>query len=373
MSYKQLPNGKHHWNFRLGGKESPRREVTDADFRKGEREVRRLISEYENGLSPASVGRGLCFYDICEGYLDAKKGEPNCTHQKEKTISSQIKGFKALIENYRLDQFNTKAHAAYNAVTRWRGAYLQSKNRLGGKISPHSVNRKFNTLRAVFNWAIQQGMMRDNPCKRSSKFKTAKPKPRFLSKDELEKLVHTARRPEFRNYCEIILNTGMRPNEALGLDITQIDIDNFVITGFKQKDQSRLGVVPIIDSLVGPLKRMIGKRTSGSLLNYTAGQLREDAEWGIKEACLNAVVRPGTSKFTIYGLRHVFASNMIMRGKSVETVAKFLRNGIEICYEHYGHLSTEFLREAGKGMDLMPKMQLKVVGGDLVEGAYEKL
>lgn len=362
MSYKLLPNGKHQWTFRLGGRGTAQKQVTDSDFKAGEREVRRLKYEFENGISADDVKRGTCFYDICDGYLKDKTEEPDCTEQKKKTLTSQIRSFRIFILNHRIQDFNTKQHPAYNAVDGWKKAYVKSKNRLGGKISPQSVDRKYNTLRAVFNWAIYKGLMRDNPCKRVQKFGKAKAKPRFLDNKEIKNLFDTARRSQFVNYCTIILNTGLRPNEALGLQIEQIDLDNRVISGFKQKRQDELGTVPIKDSLVAPLKKMIGNRTSGSLLNYKAGQLREDAEYGIKKAGINKIIRPGTSKFTIYGLRHTFASHMLMAGEEMATVAKWLRNGIEICFEHYGHLTQQFMVKAGNSIDLVPKMELKVVG-----------
>ncbi len=360
MAYKLLPNGKHHWSFRLGGRHGKRRRVTHSDFRQGEKEVRRVQYEFENGISAGDPKQGATFHDICNGYKDDRTEEPGVTHQKKKTISSQIACFERDIPNYKLQSFSVEGHKAYNAVGHWMKAYLTSTNRLGGAISPHSVNRKFNTLRAVFNWAINKGLMTTNPCRRAKKLKTAKPLPRFLAQKEIDALLATARRPQFVNYCTLILNTGLRPSEALGLQVEHVDMESRVISGFKQKNSRELGSVPVKDSLVGPLTDLLANRVTGSLLGYTAGELREDAEYGIAKAKVNARIKPGTSKFTIYGLRHTFASHMLMAGEDMATVAKWLRNGISICFEHYGHLNQKFLVDAGNKIDLVPKMQLKV-------------
>jgi integrase len=364
MSYKLLPSGHHQWKFRLG---TDQKQVTASDFKEGEKEVRRLQYEFENGITIGDARKGITFFDICDGYLKDQTKAATCTHQKKKTMKSQTDCFKRDIPNYQIGLFNEKKHEAYNAVSRWMEDYSQAKNRLGENqpINPSSVNRKFNTLRAIFNWAMKKGYLHENPCKRVSKLGQADALPRFLENKEIEALFETSRRQEFINYCTIVLNTGMRPGEVLGLQIEQIDIENRVISGFKQKNQKRLGSVPIKDSLVAPLKKMMGNRTSGSLLNYTLGMLREDAEYGIKRAKINGKLKPGTSRFTIYGLRHTFASHMLMAGEKMETVSTWLRHSsIEQCYKHYGHLTRKYLVESGNKIDLVPKFKLKVVGDE---------
>lgn len=363
MSYKLLPTGKHHWDFRLGGRHGKRREVTHSDFREGEKQVRKIIYEFENGIASTDTQKGITFYDICDGYLKDSIEDPATKKQRKKTLESQNRLFKRDIPNHRLIYFNTKGHEAYNAVDRWLKLYSNSKNRLGGRIKVWSIIRKFNALKAVFNWAIHKGLLSHNPCVRVKKPKAPSPQPRFLEKKEIKTLIETARRPQFVNYCTLILNTGMRPGEALGLQIEHIDLENSVISGFEQKRGDELATVKIKKSLIAPLTRMIGKRTTGSLLNYTPGMLREDSEYGIKKAGINKVIKPGTSKFTIYGLRHTFASHMLMAGESMTTVAKWLRNTVAICEKHYGHLTAQFLIDSGDKIDLVPEFKLKVVGG----------
>src|SRR5581483_3756363 len=283
MSYKILPNGHHYWQFRLGGRRGKKKQVTNANYAEGEKEVRRIKYEFENGIVPADTQKGIAFHDICDGYKNEKINEPNSKKQKIKTLESQNRLFKRDIPNHRLVYFNTKGHDAYNAVGRWLKTYSGSKNRLGGPIKPWSVIRKFNALKAIFNWAIYKGILSHNPCVRVKKPKAPEPKPRFLAQEEIDKLYEHSPRSQFTNYCSVILNTGMRPGEALGLDIGHIDMANRVISGFPQKPGGT-GTVKIKNSFVEPLKAIIGKRKSGSLLNYTEAQLRKDAEYAIKAA-----------------------------------------------------------------------------------------
>lgn len=361
MSYSILPNGHHHWKFRLGGRRGKQKQVTAANFAEGEKEVRKIKYEFENGVSAADTQKGITFHDICDGYKNEKINEPHSKKQKIKTLESQNRLFKRDIPNHRLIYFNTKGHEAYNAVGRWVKTYSESTNRLSGAIKPWSVIRKFNALKAIFNWAIYKGILSHNPCVRVKKPKAPEPKPRFLDKPEIRKIFEFSPRLQFTNYCTLILNTGMRPGEALDLDIGHIDLPNRVISGFPQKPGGT-GTVKIKKSLVAPLTRMIGKRTSGSLLNYTAAQLRKDAEYVIEKAGINKVIKPGTSKFTIYGLRHTFASHLLMSGETLSSVAGWLRNTEAICQRHYGHLTAQFLISSGDKIDLVPEFKLKVVG-----------
>jgi integrase len=360
MSYKVLPNGHHEWTFRLGGRRGKQKQVTNADYKAGEKEVRKIIYEFENGIAATDTQRGVSFYDICDGYL--KAATKDAKKQRRQTLESQNRLFKRDISNHRLIYFNTKGHEAYNAIDTWLSDYASSKNRLGGKIKTWSVIRKFNALKAIFNWAIKRGLMAVNPCVRATRPKAPAPKPRFLDKPEIAKIFKLSPRSQFTNYCSLILNTGMRPGEALGLQIENIDLSNLVISGFDQKKGDEFGTVKIKKSLVAPLTRMIGKRTTGSLLGYTQAQLRADSETVIKAAGINKVIRPGTSKFTIYGLRHTFASHLLMSGESLSSVAGWLRNTEAICERHYGHLTAQFLIASGDKIDLVPDFELKVVG-----------
>lgn len=355
MSYKLLPNGKHHWNFRLGGRYGKRCKVTHLNFQEGEKAVRKIKYEFENGIVAVDTQKGISFHDICNQYMKDSISDPNTKKARRKAMESHNRLFKRDIPNYRLVYFNTKGHDAYNTVDKWMKSY-------SSRMKTWSVIRYFNSLKAIFNWAIHKGLLSHNPCVRVKRPKAPHPKPRFLDLAEIGKLFKFSPRAQFTNYATLILNTGMRPGEALGLQIEHIDLPNRVITGFDQKRGDEYATVKIKKSLVAPLTRMIGKRTTGSLLGYTQAQLRKDSRLVIAKAGFNKVVKPGTSKFTIYGLRHTFASHLLMSGETLSSVAGWLRNTEAICERHYGHLTAQFLIQSGDKIDLVPEMELKVVG-----------
>ncbi len=355
MSYKQLENGKHQWDFRLGKK---RLQVTHADFKLGERQVRQLKYEWEHGISNVDLTQRVTFYRLCDEYLEDRFEE--MSERKRSTLSSQIRCFKRDIADFRL----TQAH--YNIIDKWARAYRKAENRLGGSISPVSVNRKFNTLRAIFNFGMKKGYLRNNPCKQWQKLPEPQSFPRYLTADEILGLLASSRSVAFTRYCTLGLHTGMRPEEMLSLDIGDIDMEHRVLYVLAQKNGDK-DTIEIDDELARALPLWMNGRKEGTLLNYSKGQLRGDAEFAIEEAGINKVKKAGCGKFTIYGLRHTFASHLLMAGEKIETVAKWLRHkDINITYKHYGHLTKRYLRDAANRINLAPvEIGLKVVGGDI--------
>ncbi len=164
----------------------------------------------------------------------------------------------------------------------------------------------------------------------------------------------------------------MRPSEALKLSWADIDLESRLIyfvrrrkaaVGLRQKNNKK-GTVPIDAPLLRWLQERRKASQEGLVLNYTVQQLRDDGELAIEASGINKVAKPGTAKFTIYGLRHTYASHLLMAGEKIETVAKILRHSdINITYKHYGHLVEKYKQEAMAKVNLVEApIKLRVVG-----------
>lgn len=335
MGHKLLANGKHRWDFRLGKK---RIRYTDTDFKRGEKHVRGLLVEYDQGTSGVYSSKTL--YDILDGYF-AQKSLDKPSH-KLYTLTNHIKWFKTLLPNSRLSYFNQKDKAEYNLISDWLEKHRDKKQ---------TGNRRLATLRAVFNWAIKRGYMSDNPCKRVSKFFIKQPYPRFLDHQEISRLFICAPREQFSKYCFMILHTGMRPEEALSLKWADVDLGNGVIYILDQKNGDRSALkadYPLLEWL-----KKESRVNEWVLGGYTYAMLTKDSRRAIQEAGINLVKKPGCGKFTIYGLRHTYASHLLMAGIKIEAVAKRLRHkDINLTYKHYGHLTDQYMEDSVNQVDL---------------------
>jgi site-specific recombinase XerD len=65
--------------------------------------------------------------------------------------------------------------------------------RFNAKIKPATLNREFTTFKSMFNRAVEWSYLSDNPVKHIKPLSTTKNPPKFLSKQEVEKIVSVAK------------------------------------------------------------------------------------------------------------------------------------------------------------------------------------
>lgn len=97
-------------------------------------------------------------------------------------------------------------------------------------IAPRTAKRIFNMMQSVFHFAIKQKILRDNPCEGvelPKKDPTQEEKRKFLTEEELPRFLSLfdGERSDFDRIILILLHTGMRSGELLGLAWEDIDFD----------------------------------------------------------------------------------------------------------------------------------------------------
>ena len=96
---------------------------------------------------------------------------------------------------------------------------------INGKVGAKSntVNMELQTLRTIFNKAIDWGFVKENPTKGVQFLKvTDAKKPRFLTKEETKQLLANAKGDYF-NIFYTFISTGMRLSKLIYLEWSDID------------------------------------------------------------------------------------------------------------------------------------------------------
>jgi integrase len=264
-------------------------------------------------------------------------------------------------------------------VERWRQAALKSGNQKS------TANRAWQRLRAVLGKAHEWGLMGPPPKVRRFKLDT-RGRVRFLTPEERARLMaalddrEQRRREERtrmidwqreRNYVELpehgtftdhirplvvlVLNTGLRRGEALGLTWGAVDFANGLVHVDATTSKSGKGRdIPMTAEARETLLALRdqhfpdGKTEPDAFLfNIGGGRLATIGHrlWG--ELMSAAHIK----NFRFHDLRHDFASRLVMAKVDLYSVSKLLGHGDIQMTQRYAHLAPDYLRAAVSKLD----------------------
>jgi len=208
-----------------------------------------------------------------------------------------------------------------------------------------SANGTLAKLRAALNLAFHAGKVPSNQAWMSlKKFKGVdRQRDRFLSVDESKRLINAAS-DEFKPLLAAALQTGCRYAELCRLKINDYRTDSKTIFVAHSKAERSRHVVLTKEGVELFENLAAGRRGGDPLIRRddglpfnTSQQVRR-----MKLACKNANIAP----ITFHGLRHTFASALILAGTPLIYVAKSLgHSSIAMVEKHYGHLVKDHVSE----------------------------
>jgi len=217
---------------------------------------------------------------------------------------------------------------------------LKEKTPQGNFRSQSTANRYIATLSCAFSLAVKEwGWLKENPVSKISRFKEGKARERFLSKEEIEKLLEVCKEsksPHLYPVTLFALSSGARRGEILGLKWQDVDLDRKVAT-FRNTKNGEHRSVPLSDVLAERLWKERRLRNVISEYVFPGGDGLKPAD--IREAWENAVERAGLSEVCFHTLRHTVASHLTMGGASAIEVGAILGHKTLAMVKRYSHLS----------------------------------
>ena len=297
----------------------------------------------------------------------------------EKAASPRLKSWDD-VKN-RLDWWRAKAGGEMlDAITpiriaEWRDELLATPKKYGGgQRSGADVNRTIAALSSAMTHAVKElGWIERNPCERVTKPKEAGGRVRFLTDDELPRLLAAVRaspHPDLLPAVLLALTTGARQGEILGLRWSQIDFKRRAITLHQGETKNNAGrALPLSGEIVELLQaRNKVRKIDDDRLFPPADKVKE---LGLREPWKAALVlaaidvreatRKGrhlnadkgksppmlTSDFRWHDLRHTAASYLTMAGVSAIEVARVLGHKTLAMSLRYSHLAPDRVTELG--------------------------
>lgn len=214
-----------------------------------------------------------------------------------------------------------------------------------------SVNALRSSIRTFGRFVHDAGWTTRNPAALLRRALCGSPPPRAIAPDDVERLLTTIggdptpAAVRDRMLVSLLLKTGLRLNEALGLDVADVDLHRHDLL-LRTTKGNRPATVPIAPDVGGKLASWIGERASGPLFLGHGGRrlTPRHAQRRFKAWATSAGLPAGASP---HCCRHSFAQQMYERtGGDLGVVQLALRHRSLATTQRYAHASDARLRQA---------------------------
>jgi integrase len=234
-------------------------------------------------------------------------------------------------------------------------------------------------LKSALEQAVDNGLIMKNPAKRVEMPLKQEVKRRVLTVEEQKKLMEVAKGYRYGNMILLMLGTGLRIGEAMGLTWSDIDFESNILSvnrtyvevaeyvdgkcihrkGSFQSPKSRTSkrTIPLLPSLVNMLLDVKSKQEKEKQEFKAAYQDSELVFCGrngeqVRRASVDKTLRRMCKKTGIehvnpHALRHTFATRGLENGVDLKVMQEFLGHAsIKMTADIYTHVSSETKRDS---------------------------
>jgi integrase len=226
----------------------------------------------------------------------------------------------------------------------------QDAKRSRSKRTGPAVNRYLAALSKCLAYGRKElQWLEKNPCESVAKFKENTGRVRFLSEDELTKLLAACKsHPDLYLAVVLALATGARQAEVMTLRWGQVDFGRRVIklTTTKNGDARAL---PLVSSAFKLLQRRSKVRNlSDDRVFPPTAAAKKSQHLDLRAPWEGALKAAGVSDFHWHDLRHTAASYLAMSGVSLVEISKLLGHRTMQMVSRYSHLSDSHIVATGE-------------------------
>jgi len=199
-------------------------------------------------------------------------------------------------------------------------AHRIAKPTIHGKTrKPATVQRELKIISAVFSMAVKNDLCDYNPVSRVKVPAFDNVQDRILRYEDEDRFLLAFRNSLQRDVAAVVLYTGLRQNDVLGLRKDQVDWNANEIRLVQGKTKRRVSI-----PMLGRVRAILaGRLDNGSDLffpSYRTGGQCKSIKNGIRFAC----IRAGIPVLTIRDLRRTFGTRLHENGFDDKTVADLL-------------------------------------------------
>ncbi len=225
----------------------------------------------------------------------------------------------------------------------------------------NTIARKIASIRTFYKFLYRERKVDSNPAMNLTSPKRPKSLPKFLTPDEVEKILNNVKieTPSgYRNRAilELLWATGMRVSELSGLNFGDLNLANNEIRVFGKGAKERIILVTdraktYLERYIDTARSLIPRgyrvddptENSPVFINNTGYRLQTKTIRNVINDIVEKIELP--KKVTPHVFRHSFATHLIENGADLRVVQELLGHASISNTQIYTHVSTAHLKE----------------------------
>jgi integrase len=330
--YKKIRrDGKPRWYVCVTFRGEKYREIAGDTKQAALKRLRELETRLEKGkdISPKKVP----FDFLCDEYLRWTQTNlaPQTIRERVIAVRAHLKPFFSGLAS----DVDVRSVEAYKIL------------RMGKNISPCTMNSELKVISCILKFGVENKYIEEMP--KIRRVKVPKKTPRFLSAEEIGKVLAAAR-SDVRPMLQLLMFSGIRKGELRHLEWDDVDFENRLLhvrpkDTWRPKTANSVRTIPLCEPAIGALRmareRAEKRKVKSSLVFPGRNGPLTDVRDSLKGAC----ERAGVPHICIHGLRHTFGSQMGMAGADPFAIMKALGHSDLQMTMHYVSLGKSHIRD----------------------------
>jgi integrase/recombinase XerD len=297
-------------------------------------------------VAPASVSNRFeqLLLDFL-AYLEFERGLSRNTLEAYRTDLLQ---FGRFLEERHVSAVEASSADVSDFLTRLAGGN-------GKGASPATIHRKAACLRSFYRHLRREGVRDSDPTASLSAPRRGRKLPHVLTRGEVERLLSQPRGTDpsalrDRALLELMYACGLRASEAIGLDVSDVDLEDGTLRARGKGSKER--IVPIGQTALAAVRVYLergrpqlvkGRPESRLFVNFRGGQLTRQGLYKIVRR--HAQSAGLADRMSPHTLRHTFATHLLAGGCDLRSVQEMLGHADVATTQLYTHLSSERLKD----------------------------
>ena len=195
--------------------------------RQVEKELNRQAVMFEEQCLKGYQSKAIKFEEFAEQWFEeyAKPNLRNTTYERMLQLRGRV---YAAIGHLRMDKITPRQIQAFVNTLSKDGA----NERTGKPLAPKTIRHNLSLISDVFSYAVKVGVAADNPCSKVTLPKDTPKEKKIYTREEVERFLTLLNSEplKYRVFFNLLIYSGFRRGEMLGLEWKDIDFENEIIS-----------------------------------------------------------------------------------------------------------------------------------------------